>query len=278
MLMLMQQVQVDQFQHKIWEYYRTHGRHNLPWRQPQPDGSFDPYRILVSEMMLQQTQVQRVISKFTAFMESFPDVQSLSEAPLGAVLQAWSGLGYNRRAKFLLLAAQQIVTKHDGILPQNNSELMGLPGIGPNTAGALLAYAFNIRTVFIETNIRTVFIHHFFADKEEIVDRSILELVARSLPGDVRNWYWALMDYGTHVKQTTGNLNKLSKHYTIQSRFAGSQRQLRGQVLRHLAQKHYTEVELRQTLVDTRLSEVLAQLLAESMIERTVGGYKLPGA
>jgi len=278
MLMLMQQAQLDQFQQVVWKYYRAHGRHDLPWRQSQPDGSFDSYRIVVSEMMLQQTQVQRVIPKFTAFMELFPDLQSLAGAQLGTVLQAWSGLGYNRRAKFLLLTARQLISEHGGMLPQASSELLGLPGIGPNTAGALLAYAYNIPSVFIETNVRTVFIHHFFADRERVEDRSILELVARTLPSDVRNWYWALMDYGTHLKQTSGNLNKLSKHYTVQSRFAGSKRQLRGRILRHLAQERYTEAELQQTLADTRLPEVLAQLLAESMIERTLTGYKLPGA
>ncbi|HSX00461.1 MAG TPA: A/G-specific adenine glycosylase [Patescibacteria group bacterium] len=274
----MQRARIDRFQQAVLGYYHAYGRHDLPWRQPLPDGSFDPYRILVSEMMLQQTQVSRVIYKFTEFLGLFPDFQSLAAANLGEVLQAWSGLGYNRRAKFLRQTAQQMMTIYDGRLPRTRSELVRLPGIGPNTAGALLAYAYDTPAVFIETNIRTVFIHHFFADQQEIEDKAILEVVARALPDDARGWYWALMDYGVHLKQEIGNLNKLSKHYTVQPRFVGSKRQLRGRVLRHLVKGQQLEATLRATIEDVRLPEVLAQLLVEGMIERTDAGYKLPGA
>lgn len=277
----MQTRQLTGFQDTILEYYRHHGRHDLPWRQPEPSGAFDPYKILVSEIMLQQTQVPRVLPKFKEFTQLFPTFQTLAAAPLADVLKAWSGLGYNRRAKFLWQAAQAVTDDYKGELPRTSAELVKLPGIGPNTAGALLAYAFTIPAVYIETNVRTVFIHHFFADREEVHDRDILELVARTLPDDARTWYWALMDYGTHLKQTVGNLNKLSKHYTVQSRFAGSKRQLRGEVLRQLAAGPKTTNQLVQVLADSRAQLVLDDLTSEGMVVRTESSnphYKLPGS
>ena len=262
------------FQAAVWGCYRQHGR-DLPWRRPEPDGSFDPYKILLSEIMLQQTQVSRVIPKFQAFLARFPSFAALASAPLSEVLVAWSGLGYNRRAKFLWQAAQQIMQSHGGRLPTTSAELTRLPGIGANTAGAVLAYAFNKPVVFIETNIRTVFIHHFFADKQGISDREILDLVARTLPDDARTWYWALMDYGSHLKQTVGNLNKLSKHYVKQSAFQGSRRQIRGQVLRLLGEKPRSPGSLQQAISDERLPDVLKALLDEGLIEKTASTYRL---
>lgn len=278
MLRGMQQARLDEFRKTVREYYRAHGRHDLPWRVPQPDGSFDAYNILVSEVMLQQTQVARVIPKFTEFMARFPDLKTLAAAPLADVLAMWSGLGYNRRAKFLWQAAGQVMQEYSGRLPRTTAELVHLPGIGPNTAGAVLAYAYSLPVVFIETNIRTVFIRHFFADQQGVDDRDILELVAQTLPDDARQWYWALMDYGTHVKQTEGNLNKLSRHYTVQSKFTGSKRQIRGQVLRLLQAGPQPKSALVRAIPDERLDAVLADLLAEELIEEIAGRYKLPGA
>lgn len=275
------QGQLDSFQNTVLEFYRKHGRHDLPWRLPEPSGAFDPYKILVSEIMLQQTQVPRVLPKFKEFTQLFPTFDALAAAPLSDVLKAWSGLGYNRRAKFLWQAAHMVVDDFHGELPAASAELVKLPGVGPNTAGALLAYAFNVPAVYIETNVRTVFIHHFFADREGVDDRDILELVARTVPVDARTWYWALMDYGTHLKQTIGNLNKSSKHYTVQSRFAGSKRQLRGEVLRQLASGPKTAKELFKVLADERAELVLDDLADEGMITRVKSSnphYKLPGS
>lgn len=153
---------MEQFSDTVWQYYKAHGRHDLPWRQPEANGELDPYKVLVSEIMLQQTQVSRVIPKFYAFIDQFPALEALAQAPLSDVLKFWSGLGYNRRAKFLWQTAGVVVTNHAGRLPQDSRELVTLPGIGYNTAGALLAYAYNRSVVFVETNIRTVFIYHFF--------------------------------------------------------------------------------------------------------------------
>ncbi len=255
------------FQKTVREYYKLHARHDLPWRQPEPDGTFDPYKIMVSELMLQQTQVARVIPKYHEFLAKFPTISTLAEAPLAEVLRAWSGLGYNRRAKFLHEAAQQLVREYQGVFPQSILELKQLPGIGANTAGAIVAYAFNQPVVFIETNIRTVFIHHFFHDQTDIADRAIIELVEQTLDRqNPRDWYWALMDYGSYLKQTVGSLNQQSRQYTKQSKFQGSKRQIRGQVIRLLGDSSYTRAELQTAVNDKRLDTVLQELLDEHLI------------
>ncbi len=266
----------------------------MPWRLPEPDGSFNPYNILVSEIMLQQTQVRRVVPKYQEFLHRFPSVAALAKSNLGEVLAVWSGLGYNRRAIFLLSAAQKIMHEFDGIFPSERQQLESLPGIGPNTAGAIMAYAYDQPVVFIETNIRTVFIHHFFKDQTDIPDKDILGFVAASFPGvaekererlaqhsgsDVfrarrkekssglsRAWYWALMDYGSFLKLTVGNLNRASKTYARQSKFAGSRRQLRGRIIRELLARPQSKVELDAEAGDARLDDVLADLVREGMV------------
>jgi A/G-specific adenine glycosylase len=271
----------DDFQQVVWNYYRRHGRHDLPWRTPETDGSFDPYKILVSEIMLQQTQVARVMPKFKTFINEFPTVQSLASVPLGVVLVLWQGLGYNRRARFLWLAAQKIVNEHSGIFPRSQRELVTLPGVGSNTAGAVLAYAYGEPAAFVETNIRTVFIHHFFKDEQGVHDKDILALVRETMPDQgghygVRHWYWALMDYGTHLKQTVGNTSRASKSYVRQSKFVGSTRQLRGKVLRVLADGPMPELALVEMLCDERSQDILSSLLREGLIGYRDGMYELP--
>lgn len=255
----------------MWDYYAAHGRNDLPWRQPEPDGSFDPYKILVSEVMLQQTQVSRVIPKFRAFVTAFPTIDALAAAPLAEPLRLWSGLGYNRRAKFLWQAAQQAAKG----LPKDSQALRQLSGIGPNTAGAILAYAYNQPAVFIETNIRTVFMHHFFSGQQDVRDAVIADVVARSLPDNPRAWYWALMDYGTHLKQTVGNLNVASAHYVKQSPFEGSRRQIRGQLLRLLGTGSRTKDQLAAVIPDEHLVDVLKDLTGEGLIQKQGSFYTI---
>ena len=264
--------------HTVWDYYDVHGRHDLPWRIPAADGSFDPYKIMVSEIMLQQTQVGRVIPKYEQFLQQFPTLTTLSVAPLASVLQAWSGLGYNRRAKFLWQAAQQVQAQWDGVFPQAVDELVTLPGIGKNTAGAIATYAYNTAEVFIETNIRTVFIHHFFADHADVSDADLLPYITQALqqPGrSPREWYWALMDYGTYLKQSVGNVSRRSKAYAKQSTFEGSKRQVRGQVLRALADGPQSVGELTERIPDDRLQTVLTDLIRENMLFEDDGRYHL---
>jgi A/G-specific adenine glycosylase len=218
--------EVIAFRAAILEHYLTHGR-DLPWRRTR-----DPYKVLVSEMMLQQTQVGRVIEKYGPFVERFGDFTALAGAPLVEVLALWKGLGYNRRALFLSKIARIVVDYHGGVLPESPQELARLPGIGPNTAGAIAAFAFNRPVVFVETNIRAVFIHRFFEGSDRVRDDEILPLVAATLDReDPRRWYWALMDYGAALKAQGKNPGRRSAHYVRQAPFWGSDREIRGAIL-----------------------------------------------
>ncbi|MDO8600665.1 MAG: A/G-specific adenine glycosylase [bacterium] len=220
------------FRAAVWRYYRMHKR-AMPWRNTR-----NPYKILVSEAMLQQTQVSRIMEKYPVFIKKFPDFRALVSASPRAVLIAWQGLGYNRRALSLKKCAEIIVREYRGILPRDPAKLEKLPGIGKATAGSIAAFAFNAPVPFIETNIRRVFIHFFFPEKKSVRDEDILEYVAAALPRKkAREWYYALMDYGAMLAKTISNPNKKSAHYSRQSRFSGSDRELRGKILKFLLQK-----------------------------------------
>lgn len=217
---------IQEFQETIWQFYRHHGR-SFVWRHTE-----SAYQVVVSEVMLQQTQTDRVIKKFEQFIGAFPDFHSLADASLKELLSVWQGLGYNRRGLYLQRLAQKVVAEHGGILPNCPEILVTFPGIGKATAASICAFAFNSPTIFIETNIRAVFIHHFFPDETAIDDKEILPLVAQTVEHEMaRDWYYALMDYGVMLKATHKNPNQRSVHYTKQSRFEGSDRQLRGKVI-----------------------------------------------
>ena len=239
-----------------YEAYR-----DMPWRS-----NTDPYWVWISEIMLQQTQVSRVIPKFEAFIDRFPDIQSLAAAELRDVLQLWIGLGYNRRAKFIHQAAKHVVNELDGVFPGTYDGLQKLPGVGPNTAGAIMAYAYNQPIVYVETNIRSVFIHEFFNDRRDVDDKEILPLIDKYIDrANPREWYWALMDYGSYLKKTKSNPSRKSKHHIKQTPFEGSKRQLRAKIVR----LHIEGVSLkaiRRTVRDPRLEQVIQELQKESMI------------
>ncbi len=230
--------QINKFRRVVLDYFDKNGRHNLLWRETR-----DPYKILVSEIMLQQTQVDRVVPYYDKFLRAFPTVQRLGRSELSKVLTLWSGLGYNRRAKLLRDCAKEIVEKYGGTVPRDRAALESLPGIGPYTAGAVRAFAWNEPDVFIETNIRTAFLHHFNVPhlthgrkkSGTVRDEEILEIAKRAAQGqEARRWHWALMDYGAHLKRSGVKLNQKSAHYTKQSKFEGSIRQIRGAILRAL--------------------------------------------
>jgi A/G-specific adenine glycosylase len=217
----------ESFRKTVLEYHATHGRHDLPWRLTR-----DPYQILVSEIMLQQTQVSRVMNKWAEFLRVFPTVEALASAPTSSLLSAWKGLGYNRRALNLKRAAETIIRDHGGKFPRDEKTLESLPGIGQSTRGAVMAFAFGIATPFIETNIRAVYIHHFFADRTDVTDRELAPFIEKTLDhDDPRTWYYALMDYGVHLKATLPNPSRKSAHHAKQSPFKGSNRELRSHVL-----------------------------------------------
>jgi A/G-specific adenine glycosylase len=222
---------IRRFRAAVYTHYRKHGR-ALPWRE-----TCDPYRILVSEMMLQQTQVARVIEKYRYFIRAFPTVRHVARSPLGRILKAWQGLGYNRRALSLKKLACSLVERYGGEVPQDPGVLATLPGIGNATANAICAFGFNKPVVFMETNIRSVYIHHFFPGKESVQDAEMLPFIESTLDRkNPRRWYNALMDYGVYIKETHTNPGKKSASYARQSPFKGSDRQIRGALLKLLAQ------------------------------------------
>jgi A/G-specific adenine glycosylase len=225
---------IKEFQNKIWNFYHQNQR-SFTWRE-----EITPYKIVVSEIMLQQTQTSRVIDKFTNWMSLFPSWKSLAQASELQVLQAWQGLGYNRRGLALRKIAQIVTSKHESKLPSNLKTLESFPQIGPNTAASICAFAFNLPVTFIETNVRTVFTHEFFPGKENVHDKELLQLIEKTVDHkNSREWYYALMDYGNHLKKSLKNINSASKHYSKQSRFKGSKREIRGFIIKQLTQQNH---------------------------------------
>jgi A/G-specific adenine glycosylase len=259
------------FQDLILSHYRNHGR-DLPWRR-----TTDPYRILVSEIMLQQTQVERVAGKYREFLNRFPDFASLARAPKSEILLAWQGMGYNRRAIALQKTAQRVVEEYGGRLPADVETLATFPGIGKATAAAICAYAFNMPVVYIETNIRRVFIHFFFPEKEGVRDDEILPVVERALYREnPREWYSALMDYGSVLKKRTANPNRRSASYSRQSRFEGSDRQVRGRLLALVLEEGAVtegEAAARTGEDPGRVRRILADLAQEGFVAESDGTY-----
>lgn len=254
-----------EFQHVILNHYKKHGR-SFAWRNTS-----DPYAIVVSEIMLQQTQVKRVITKFDEWMSVFPDWNTLNKASLQNILQVWQGMGYNRRAKALRDIAQLVMNNHDGKLPRDPNILKTFPWIGPHTAGSICAFAFNMPTVFIETNVRTVYLYHFFKNKAGISDKQLEPIVTQTVyKKNPRIWYNALMDYGTKIKTEHPNPNRNSKHYTKQSKFEGSNRQIRGTILKHLTQSPHTTHSLSKKITPdkSRLYTIIKKLLKDGMISK----------
>lgn len=269
---------IRSFQRTVLDYYAEHGR-DLPWRRTR-----DPYAILVSEFMLQQTQVARVITRYGRFLDAFPNVRSLAGAALTDVLAEWQGLGYNRRALALHRAAHRIVIDHGGVIPSSPSALRELPGVGASTAGAVCAFAYDCAQPFVETNIRSAVIHHFFAGAEDIPDTAILGVVEATLDrDDPRTWYYAMMDYGSWVKQNHQDPAIRSRHHTIQAPFAGSHRQLRAEVLRVVlcaspATMTPSEVHRFCSTSDKDLGEirtVLEELLDDGFLSRQADRYRI---
>ncbi len=250
---------------ELKKFYKAN-RRDLPWRK-----THDPYKILVSEVMLQQTQVERVVPYFERWMKEFPTAKKLTDAKLSKVLKEWQGLGYNRRGKFLYEAAKVIVKEGWG---------GRLPGVGPYTRAAVEAFAFNKPSVFIETNIRTVYTHFYFKDKHGVADSELLPLIEKDLKKskmEPRDFYAALMDYGSHLKRSGIKINKQSKHYSKQSAFEGSGRQLRGAILRELLKQPQTQTQLIKKTSRTKkeVSQLLARLVSEGLLKKERNRYRV---
>jgi len=264
---------IRKFQELVYFNYHMNAR-ILPWRS-----TGNPYHVIVSEIMLQQTQVDRVISKYNEFIAAFPDFKTLANASIQDVLTVWQGLGYNRRALFLKRIAETVIEKYEGILPKTPAELVALPGIGQATAASIAAFAFNTPTVFIETNIRSVYIHYFFSDRTDISDNEIMPILEKTL--DRKNsctWYNALMDLGTRLKAAHANPSRRSRHHQVQSTFAGSNRQKRGRILKLLTEKNcisFKNLHQKLGIQSAYLHELLDQLESEGFLTQTNSTIKL---
>lgn len=259
--------QMQQFEHEVWNYYKKNKR-DLPWRH-----TTDPYHILVSEVMLQQTQVSRVITKYQEFLKKFPTIKKLAQATKPEVLTLWQGLGYNRRALFLKKTCETLFEqnpKHPEF-PTSHVELLKLPGIGQSTAGAILNFSFNIPTSFIETNIRAVFLYHFFKGASSVSDIHIYELIQETLKHkkqkeNPREWFYALYDYGSILKATLGKnkteLHKQSKHYNKQKSFKGSNREIRSSILKLILE---TKGSITEDVIIGAITQKLPQATVENI-------------
>jgi A/G-specific adenine glycosylase len=259
----------------VWGFYRTHKR-SFPWRETE-----DPYAILVSEYMLQQTQADRVVPKYEAFLKKFPTMQKLAKAKERDVLALWSGLGYNRRALYLQRTAKQILKEYQGVVPKDPSILETFPGIGPYTARAIVTFSYDIPLVFIETNIRSVFVYSFFAKRKiPVSDAEIAPFVTQTLPlKRSREWYYALMDYGAHLKKTKKTNNSQHAIFKKQKPFKGSLREVRGAVMRYLLLKK-TGMPLQSLVSGTifpkdTIQKALIALVKEGLVKKKGLVYSL---
>ena len=253
------------FRRIIRSFYREHGR-AFPWRNIK-----NPYRILVSEVMLQQTQTSRVLERYPMFLRQFPTVKALARAPLQEVLSLWEGMGYYRRARNLHASAQAICADWNGRIPRTAEGLRTLPGIGEYTAAAVSAFAFNISVPMIETNIRSVYLHTFFQDKLDVQDSEIMNLIQETMDcANPRDWFYALMDVGVVIKRLYPSINKSSRHYSRQSPYVGSSRELAAKILRSVVgESSGTSIESLSRILQVeshRIQEQVARLVKDRLL------------
>ncbi|EKE40297.1 hypothetical protein ENUP19_0304G0045 [Entamoeba nuttalli] len=218
-------LKIKQMHEKILKFYEKEGR-KLPWRE-----TTDKYKILVSEVMLQQTQVTRVIEKYKSWLIRFPTIQDLAKANLADVLEEWNGLGFNSRGKRLRDLAIEVCERYNGIIPSSVDKLLNLPGIGPYTANAVLIFSENQDIATVDANIRRILIHELSLD-EKTPENILFAYANKCLPlGRSRDWHNALMDYGALV--ATGKKTGITAK-SKQSKFEGSRRSYRAELLRRI--------------------------------------------
>ena len=259
---------IVKFRRKVFTFFKNHGR-DLPWRMTE-----DPYKILLSELMLQQTQVSRVITYYTSWVQRWPTIQLLATASRHEVLQAWMGLGYNTRAIRLQKAAQIIVKEFQGDVITAMNNYKAIPGVGRYTSQAVLIFAANADLATVDTNIRRIFIHEFSLP-ETVSEKTIWGLAQRCLPkGRSRDWHNALMDYGAlHLTARKTGIPPKTK----QPRFEESDRQLRGRIIRLLLQKDqgFAQIKKLFEVDEPRLQIILDKLAHEGIISRKNDRYHL---
>ena len=258
------------FQKFVLGYFKKNGR-SFPWRDTK-----DPYKILVSEVMLQQTQTERVVVKYAEFLKAFPTWKALSSATPAEVVKVWMGLGYYRRAFNLHKAAQCVCNEYGGVPPQTAEGLRDLPGVGPYTASAVAAFAFGEPAPMIETNIRSVYLYTFYPQVLAVSDKEILQKVEETLyKKDPRSWFYALMDLGVELKKHTKGINQRSKHHVKQSKFEGSQRQVRAAVLRAITEAasiRRSDISRKLSYDADKIEAAITALTSEGLIQTVRGG------
>lgn len=259
------QQEIISFRRKIFRFYAKH-RRDLPWRN-----TTDPYRVTVAELMLQQTQVERVVPKYTEWLKLWPNWRALSQASNEEILRAWSGLGYNRRALYLHKLAVAIVKEYGGRVPRTPELLVRLPGIGPYTSRAILIFAFNRPLATVDTNIRRVLLHSFGLPST-LAPKGVQEFAERVLPRRrARDWHNALMDYSRlMLPKQIASIPPISR----QSKFEGSARQVRGEIVRRLVQRQPVTLRTICRVLNRKVSEVekiADRMVVEGLIRRTGG-------
>jgi A/G-specific adenine glycosylase len=245
----------------------------------------------VSEIMLQQTQVARVVPYYERWLEDFPTLEALAAAPLEAVLRAWQGLGYNRRAVALKQLAEELVARAQragGVeparVPDSAEELIALPGVGPATAAGVRAFAYGHPAGYLETNVRAVVLHELFSDADGVPDTAVRPLVEQAAAEasrqgiDSRTWNYALLDYGAHLKSSVENPSRRSAHHARQSAFEGSRRQKRARLLRAVLDVPGLTAEELSTEMGIAAGECLAlleELTAEGFVSREADRWRI---
>jgi A/G-specific adenine glycosylase len=270
---MISQESISIFKTEVNAFFAQQGR-SFPWR-----GNVTPWGVMVSEFMLQQTQTERVRLFFERWMKQWTTPALLMDASLEDVLREWIGLGYNRRCRFLKECAHIICAEYGGNVPDTPAKLIQLPGVGVYTAGAIACFAYNYPSVFIETNIRAAMLHFFFKGETAVADKVLVPLLEETLDREnPRQWYWALMDYGAVLKKTGENPSRRSAHYTKQSAFVGSFRQLRGKVIKALAvdgKADAEELARRTGIALDDLYSTLSALNRDSMVAEQKGVYRI---
>ena len=273
---------IDSFVRRVLSEGRKHYR-DFAWRN-----TCDPYAILLSEIMLQQTQVVRVVGYYDAWLERFPSLDALAAADTAEVLAAWQGLGYNRRALALKRLAVEVSEHRQGILPATYEGLQQLPGVGPATAAGVMAFAHNSFAPYLETNVRSVILHEVFADSDDVCDKQVMAVVTQAAEylearncesdqtgTDARTWNYALLDYGAWLKKAFPNPSRRSKHHSKQSRFEGSFRQKRATLLREILNgvpQSAAELAASCKFELTDTEKALDALLKEGFVQRSSEG------
>jgi len=267
-------METEEFKKAVLLHYQQ-AKRNFPWHYT------DPWGVMVSEFMLQQTRTERVIPYWENWMKLWPQPKALADASMETALRAWSGLGYNRRCRYLKESAAIITNRNSGKVPETPKALLSLPGVGPYMSAAIACFAYNFPAVFIETNIRSAVIYNFFPGRDDVRDSEIIPILEAALDrNDPRTWHYALMDYGAFIKKTTANPNRRSAHYTRQSPFNGSFRQARGKVIKALVSTGRCtaeELKLATGLEEGKLYEVLEKLKKESFVAEDADTYLIKG-